>query len=77
MLGTTIREKFEPMISDSPHYNPFRQKTEDVLLDRKLDLEPGKLGCNLNSTINKLCDIWQIVVGFASVFFACNMKWLD
>ena len=65
-----IKEKFETVISVPKHYNPFEQKTDDTLLDERLDSESGNLGCNLSSAINKLCNIYQIVIGFASVFSA-------
>lgn len=58
------------MISVPKHCNPLGQKLGDVLFDERLSSESGNLGSNLNSAINKLCDIQQIVVGFASVFSA-------
>lgn len=59
-----IREKFETMIFIPKHCNPFGQ-LDDVLFDERLDSDSGNLGSNLNSTIKKLCDIQQIVIGFA------------
>lgn len=65
-----IRKKFETMISVSKHYIPFGLKIDDVLFDERLDSESGNQGSNLNTTVNKLCGIQQIVIGFASVFSA-------
>lgn len=66
--GTVIREKFETIVSVPRCCNPLGQKIDDILLDERLDSESGNQGSNLNSTINKLLDIQQIVIGFASVF---------
>ena len=65
-----IREKFETMISVPKHHNPFGQKIDDILFDENLDSESGNQGSNLNSAVNKLYDIQQIVIGSASVFSA-------
>lgn len=70
MLDTRIREKFETMLSVRKHCNLLGQKTDDGLLDERLGSQSGNLSSNLGSVINKLCDIQQIVIGFASVFSA-------